>query len=234
MSLSTPSATSLWIGATFLLLAGWFFWDSGTRLPEIPAQARVDASEIDPSPMRPLFSDPPTLEVGGYQQSCSECHRLFESQPDVSVTMGQHQDIVLDHGLNDRCLNCHSTKDRDKLILHGEKEIGYDQVVQLCAKCHGPTFRDWERGMHGRTAGHWDVAYGPQTRLACTQCHDPHAPAFPSLEPLPAPNTLRMGEPPSDVHAPDPAKESPLLKRIHSPEAAAASSHSEHAEEERP
>ncbi len=100
---------------------------------------------------------------------------------------------MLDHGLNDRCLNCHDHENRDRLRLHGTKTIGFDDVQELCAKCHGPTFRDWELGIHGRTNGYWDEASGEARKLLCTECHDPHAPAFPDIAPLPGPNTLRMG-----------------------------------------
>ena len=102
--------------------------------------------------------------------------------------------------------------------------MGYDQVQDLCASCHGPTYRDWEKGIHGRTNGYWDTSKGEQTRLVCTQCHDPHAPAFGKLVPLPGPNTLRMndggGPDPDYHHAP---KHNPLiLKSLSSPESGAS------------
>lgn len=65
----------------------------------------------------------------------------------------------------------------------------------VCAKCHGPVYRDWQNGSHGRINGYWDRSRGPQTRRRCIECHDPHAPPFAPLAPAPGPSTLRMGAP---------------------------------------
>ena len=113
--------------------------------------------------------------------------------------------------MNDRCYNCHGRNDRNKLLLFGDVEIGYDDVEQLCAKCHGTTYRDWQAGMHGRTNGSWDAQDPRQRRLKCTQCHDPHAPAYDAMVPMPAPNTLRQGpQDPEGGHGH--GKRSPLTK----------------------
>jgi formate-dependent nitrite reductase cytochrome c552 subunit len=114
--------------------------------------------------------------------------------------------------MNAQCYNCHSNQNRNKLILKGGEEVSYRDVQLLCASCHGPTFRDWEKGMHGRTNGYWDSTKGESVRLVCTQCHDPHTPRFGTLVPLPGPSTLRMerggGPDPDYVHKP---KHNPLL-----------------------
>ena len=64
-------------------------------------------------------------------------------------------------------------------------EIPWDQPQLLCAKCHGPVYRDWQHGSHGRTNGYWDASRGKQTRRKCIECHDPHRPPFPALQPAP-------------------------------------------------
>jgi hypothetical protein len=124
-----------------------------------------------------------------------DCHSLFPPREETPEHLLQHGHIVLDHGINDRCRNCHDPNDRNKLILHGGQVIGYSEVVRLCSKCHGPTYRDWQKGVHGRANGYWDTSRGPRHRLKCIQCHDPHAPYSPAmdpLKPLPGPDTLRM------------------------------------------
>jgi hypothetical protein len=63
----------------------------------------------------------------------------------------------------------------------------------VCAKCHGPAYRDWQKGTHGKTLGSWQAG-DSRRRLGCTECHDPHSPAYPRIVPLPAPTTLRMGD----------------------------------------
>jgi hypothetical protein len=87
-------------------------------------------------------------------------------------------------------------------------EIPWDQPQRVCAKCHGPVYRDWQHGSHGRTNGYWDARRGVQTRRRCIECHDPHQPPFPPLSPAPGPNTLRMGSRHAGRHvaAPDPLR----------------------------
>ncbi len=202
------SFVSTGIPFVFFGLAAWFLL--GPQDLELPKHS---AAQLDPGSLaiqpRALMADVPVTEVGGVELDCQACHSLFETDPTLDRELYQHEHIRLEHGLNDRCLNCHSTQDRNKLVLHGEREIGFGQVQQLCAKCHGPTFRGWERGMHGKTLGFWDRDAGEPRRLMCTECHDPHAPAFHHIVPLPGPNTLRMGSVPDEPASPH-GKRNPL------------------------
>jgi hypothetical protein len=52
--------------------------------------------------------------------------------------------------------------------------------------------RDWEVGIHGRVNGYWNLELGEAKRQDCTSCHDPHSPAFQSIEPAPGPQPLRV------------------------------------------
>ena len=182
------------MGVIFLGLAAWFVW--GADLVRIPRTNAVPIApgHLDTAPRRDALGDPPLIVIGGFRRACMECHRFFESAPETARRLNQHTHIVLDHGLNDRCFNCHDRDDRNRLALRGNKTIPFTEAPRLCAKCHGPTYRDWQHGMHGRTNGYWDETRGEARRLKCVECHDPHAPAFPAFEPLPAPNTLRMGK----------------------------------------
>jgi hypothetical protein len=87
----------------------------------------------------------------------------------------QHSDVVLDR-INTRCLNCHHRANRNAFVDDAGGEIPYDQPQMLCARCHGTVFRDWQKGVHGRTNGVWDLRKGQPERLRCIQCHDPHRP----------------------------------------------------------
>ena len=60
----------------------------------------------------------------------------------------------------------------------------------LCGSCHGPTYRDWEAGVHGRTGGYWDRSLGPINRQICVDCHNPHHPKIPPRKPAPGPHPL--------------------------------------------
>ncbi|RMF75544.1 MAG: hypothetical protein D6744_13315 [Planctomycetota bacterium] len=165
------------------------------------------------APRRIALGDPPTVQIGAFRQTCMDCHRMFPPADDPPKQLMQHTHIKLDHGINDRCRNCHDPEDRNRLVLHGGESIPYERVVELCAKCHGPTYHEWQRGAHGRTNGYWNPAFGPVRKLKCTECHDPHSPRHPAMDPvrpLPPPNTLRMGEPRKPSHDPPEERRDPL------------------------
>jgi hypothetical protein len=185
------------IAGVFLVLAGWFWF--GPNLSPIPSRdpVLVDRSLLRIGPTRQRQSDPPTIFVGGFDRHCMECHRFFPAARETARQLVQHTHIVMDHGLNDRCANCHDRLDANRLTTRSGETVSFSESDEMCAKCHGPTYRDWQRGMHGKAIGYWDAARGEGQRFMCVDCHDPHAPAFPPLQPLPGPNTLRM-----DLRAP--------------------------------
>jgi len=191
--------TLLWFS-----LGAWFaFGSSASRddvLGEIPASPAVDAEDIDPAPLRTPVIVPPRVRIGGVDQKCSDCHALFASLDVTPGDIRQHPHIALNHGRNDRCYNCHAQGDRNRLVLHDGETVDFDHAAELCAQCHGTVFRDWERGMHGKTLGSWVRGSDEQRRLACPECHDPHAPAFGAFVPLPGPHTWRMGHPGEPGH----------------------------------
>lgn len=181
--------------------------------PRIPlAEARrVGSWATDPTPVRqPTLR--PEYVVGGYRYACSDCHRIIPSPRETLRVLTQHREIHLDHGLNTRCFNCHHPADRDVLVDDFGEAIPWDQPQRVCAKCHGPVYRDWQNGSHGRINGYWDKTRGTQTRRRCIECHDPHAPSFAPLRPAPGPNTLRMGLPETPAHHGD---HDPLRLRLH-------------------
>jgi len=194
-----PRGSMGWVGVviapTFLLLAAWFAW--GPDLADIPefTSVPIDRAELPTEPRLQPLGDPPVVEINGFEQTCMNCHRLFPPREIPPGTrLMQHTHVVLEHGINDRCRNCHDVENRDMLRLQSGEKVPFSHVVELCSKCHGPTYRDWSRGMHGRTNGYWNAALGEVNRLGCTECHNPHTPTTPAMEPLrplPAPNTLR-------------------------------------------
>lgn len=115
-----------------------------------------------------------------------ECHKLLK-QPKWSYDrpMVEHQDVKLQHGNNRFCINCHHPTNRNAFVDYDGSEIQEQDVVLLCAKCHGTTYRDWQAGAHGRQNGYWNKAMGESTKLRCIQCHDPHHPVFQPMKPLP-------------------------------------------------
>jgi len=148
-------------------------------------------ADVPPPPQPPtgvpedtyLDKDPPRQTVGlnlvkmGWTYDCMECHRSLDPKWHYDHPMVEHESIHLNHGNNRFCLNCHHPTNRNAFVDYDGSEIPEADVVLLCAKCHGPTYRDWRAGAHGRRNGYWNTASGPQTRLKCIQCHNPqHAP----------------------------------------------------------
>ena len=134
----------------------------------------------------------------GWTYNCMECHKLIPARWHYDRAMAEHQDIKLEHGNNRFCLNCHHSTNRNAFVDYDGSEIAQADVVLLCAKCHGTTYRDWKAGVHGRSNGFWKADIGTETKLRCIQCHDPHRPAFQPMKPLPP---LRY--PPRAAHPPE-------------------------------
>ncbi|MCP3902209.1 MAG: hypothetical protein GY715_01125 [Planctomycetes bacterium] len=210
--------TGLIVG--FLAVAAWFVF--GSKPVDIPGTLTAAVSERDLStdPLRVGRMHVGEITIGSFTRRCGECHDLFPSGDDAPRERTEHQHVVLDHGLNDRCFNCHDRENRDRLALRGGVTISYEEVPRLCAKCHGPTYRDWQRGMHGRTTGSWDPGAPNHARLVCSDCHSPHAPAYAPLRPLPGPRTLRMGGGEREVHGEAVEHVDPLRKWHEKPVAA--------------
>jgi hypothetical protein len=118
--------------------------------------------------------------------SCSSCHAT--TTPNRAILSGGqlekfHQGLIYSHG-SQSCLNCHNESNYDALRLANGDSVDYVDVMTLGGQCHGPQLRDYQRGLHGGMNGHWDLTRGPRTRNNCINCHDPHAPAFPMVQPV--------------------------------------------------
>jgi len=179
---------------TFLGIAGLMVLDPWPYASPIRPSDPVHAWAVDTAPVRKAALRPEAV-IGAYRYRCSECHSLIPSPVETDRPLTQHLQIRLEHGINRRCFNCHHRTQRDAFVDDRGEPIPYDQPQILCSRCHGPVYRDWTHGVHGRTNGTWDAAAGPAQRLRCIECHDPHSPAFQPLPPAPPPHTLRMGEP---------------------------------------
>lgn len=116
---------------------------------------------------------------------CNDCHIELEVNTQRRELVEMHDDIIFDHDSENRwCLACHNTYDRDSLILAGGKQLGFNESYKLCGQCHGPKYRDWKLGIHGKRTGEWN---GQKQYRLCVHCHDPHSPKIKSLQPMPPP-----------------------------------------------
>ncbi|MCO5167414.1 MAG: hypothetical protein M9894_13790 [Planctomycetes bacterium] len=117
---------------------------------------------------------------------CGSCHAT--RPPDVTRreaadAAGFHHGLTYAHG-GQSCLSCHDASNYDRLRLADGTPLPFTGVIQLCSQCHGTQRRDFEHGAHGGMRGHWDLAVGDRERQGCTSCHDPHAPAYPTVTPV--------------------------------------------------
>ncbi len=116
---------------------------------------------------------------------CNDCHSELEVNTQRRELVDMHDDIIFNHDSEHRwCLDCHDATNRDSLRLANGRLIAFDVSYELCGQCHGPKFRDWKLGIHGKRSGEWN---GQKTYYRCVHCHDPHSPRFKLLEPMPAP-----------------------------------------------
>ncbi len=192
--------------AAFLGLAGAFrsdLWDRTAPVSPIPL---VNLSFLSTNTVRTNYADLIRLKADLSDFDCYACHDekkppslRFDTNQNL-VIPEEHSDIVMGHGghnRNNNCFNCHNETNLVLLQTRDGREVKFDYSPPLCGSCHGPTYRDWEAGAHGRTSGYWDRNLGPADRKQCVSCHNPHKPPFPPRPPAPGPHPLRAVVPPT-------------------------------------
>ena len=171
----------------FLLVAISFVFDvwGGKSETNVASDVLVDPEYYTKEPVRQSWKAP-IVKHADYTYNCNDCHKHFETSIDRGE-LTAHKNIELNHGIVTSCLKCHSTTNREKLLDLNQNEIPFAQSEKNCYQCHGPIYRDWESGVHGRMSGFWDASKGDKGKLSCVECHDPHSPQFPAMKPAPAP-----------------------------------------------
>lgn len=164
-----PTATLLAVAA---FAAGWLW-----------AQTPAPHEETAPGGQEIQVPAPPFTE-GIFP--CTQCHdgKTVKLNTTRRKLVDMHDDIVLNHGPNRWCLDCHSAEHRDQLHLVDGELIDFSKSYLLCGQCHGDKLRDWKVGVHGKRTGYWN---GKKEYLLCVHCHNPHSPHFKALKPLPPP-----------------------------------------------
>lgn len=136
--------------------------------------------------------------------SCATCHDTRDPKfgtNDAAMLDGFHKGMKYAHGAQS-CLSCHNAEDYNMLKSADGRPVDFSHSMQLCAQCHGPQYRDYRNGSHGGMTGHWDLKKGPRERMHCTNCHDPHMPAYPKVMPVFPPKPV-IGEKPLPPHGSD-------------------------------
>lgn len=139
-------------------------------------------------PSRSLVPEPeqtilPAEEPNPNYYPCSDCHADEPTNRQVRQLEDEHEDIALSHGKL-WCLHCHDADDRDRLHLADGEKVAFEESWRLCVQCHGHKQAQWLAGVHGKRVGHW---WGEREVWTCVSCHQPHAPHFQAIEPMPPP-----------------------------------------------
>ena len=132
---------------------------------------------------------------------CNNCHDTQETNmltEDASTLKDFHQHMSFRHN-SLKCVSCHNPDDHETLRLADSTTVPFSNVIQLCAQCHGPQYRDYKNGSHGGMNGYWDLSRGERTRNNCVDCHDPHHPAYPKVMPVFPPKTRASSTGKSDA-----------------------------------
>ena len=174
------NGTSNWgllITVPICLILIVYFLIFGLRSADRPVAAEI----LKPAWYTPKTARGEDLKNKSMVGNCFLCHAYWVGIPNPDVVRPQfaHGIIKLSHGSNDRCFNCHNILDRNKYTANDGSGIMHVNVEQLCARCHGLIYNDWQSGTHGVRRGQWlpKTAFD-RTNPKCTECHDPHSPVF--------------------------------------------------------
>ncbi|MBI2513016.1 MAG: hypothetical protein HYV96_13635 [Opitutae bacterium] len=188
------------VSAGFFALAAAFLsdlWGRPVPRPEIPL---VDPAFLDQTAWRKSYADLVRAKEDLSDFSCYTCHDKgeppplrFDEQHNLLIPE-EHETIKMGHGSHNRnnlCFNCHNETNLLSFSTREKSELTFAQSSRLCGSCHGPNYRDWEAGVHGRLNGYWNKSRGEARRLDCVNCHNPHSPRIPTRPPAQPPHSLR-------------------------------------------
>lgn len=187
--------TILFFGLTALLLS-----NSWGHPPARQQIALVDKAFLEKTPWRQTYTDLVQAKEDMSDFDCYGCHDkkkppvLRFDANSILIVPEEHKNIVMGHGSHNRnnlCYNCHNEANLETFQVRDGRELKFADSTQLCGSCHGPNYRDWDAGAHGRINGYWNTSLGEAQKLACANCHDPHAPRIPTHHPAPGPHALR-------------------------------------------
>lgn len=188
------------LSLVFVGLGGLFLvdlWGHPVVRQKIPL---VDPGFLENKPWRQAYPDLLKAKEDMSDFDCYSCHErnkplpLHLDEKQNVIIPKEHENIKMGHGSHNRnnlCYNCHNESNLLTLAVRDGRDLKFSDSVQLCGSCHGPTYRDWEAGAHGRTSGYWDRSKGQIQRLICANCHNPHSPSIPTRSPAPGPHPLR-------------------------------------------
>ncbi len=183
-----------WWLIPFAVLAAGCARQSATPSQEAPSPEPTDRHPVViRTPAGPMGVPTGTFDEKGRPVSigCATCHatKPADAQAKLGTPLEKfHQGLVGQHG-SLSCTSCHNPADGYATFrLADGKSVPHAEVMTLCAQCHGPQYRDYQNGAHGGMTGYWDLTKGGRVRNNCVHCHDPHAPKYPTVQPVHKPN----------------------------------------------
>ena len=187
------------LAAAFLALALKFAAPVGPSSAMSAPISLVETQFLDTATIRKSYAELIRTKADLSDFDCYACHEkgkppvLRFDAHQIIVVPKEHEDVVMGHGSHNRnnnCFNCHDEQNLELLQTRDGRQVKLAESPALCGSCHGPTYRDWEAGAHGRTGGYWNRAAGPIKRQICVDCHNPHRPKIPPRKPAPGPHLL--------------------------------------------
>ncbi|MDP6377577.1 MAG: hypothetical protein QF921_02360 [Pseudomonadales bacterium] len=149
-------------------------YDATVPMGEMPIEADYDHGEA--------VVKSRTKQLAMFPVCGTACHNGTFPPPNddkTPRTLTMHTDVVpdatnLQHGRGAIwCLDCHHSETRNHFTDHSGNLIDMNEPQKLCGKCHGPAYRDWRGGLHGKRIGEW-ASTGKKRWFVCTECHNPH------------------------------------------------------------
>jgi hypothetical protein len=193
-------AVLMGLAVAFLALAACFSLNLWGRPPKLYPIPLVDPQFLETATIRKSYAELIRTKADLSDFDCYGCHDKkkpptirFDTNQNIIVPT-EHADVVMGHGQHNRnnnCFNCHDEQNLELLQTRDGHQVKLAESPRLCGSCHGPTYRDWEAGAHGRTGGFWNKTAGETRRQICVDCHNPHAPKIPQRQPAPPPHPLR-------------------------------------------
>ncbi len=202
---SKTSAVLFALATAFVVLVVAFLRHQGAPSPATKPLALVDPVLLTPTTIRTSYLQLIRMKADLSDFDCYGCHEKgkpptlrFDTNHNIVVPQ-EHSDVVMAHGRhgrNNNCFNCHDEQNLVLLQTRDGREVKLEESPPLCGSCHGPTYRDWEGGAHGRSGGYWKTNdTGELRRQICVDCHNPHSPKIPKRVPFPGPHPLRPATP---------------------------------------
>lgn len=200
--MKTDSKTSMVLASlagVFLVLAFAALSETRVRPRPLDSIPLVDPKFTATTTIRTSYVELIRQKADLSDFDCYACHEKGKPPPlrfDTNMNLlipEEHSNIVMAHGAHNRnnnCFNCHDEHNLLLLQTRDGRELKLEESAPLCGSCHGPTYRDWEAGVHGRTGGFWNRDLGPMRRQICVDCHNPHKPKIPPRAPAPGPHAL--------------------------------------------